>query len=128
MNNATDVAQQIAINDIARELKDLPATTSLEDKLRFAMKLAKHHWMLEQVHPTDGRRMQTACGGFLKAYGIDHPDSVRVAASHRALSNLSAALEATQRGIPVDWEKMMADSPVLEDPIDLLSLWREATA
>jgi hypothetical protein len=70
--------------------------------------------------------MRAAVAGFILHFGLEHPDSKRVIAEHKALARTGAVIEALQRGVRVDLESMAeeAESEEKFEPIGLIALWK----
>jgi hypothetical protein len=88
----------------------------IEDKLLAAMRVTKHHWLLQG----EGRQLRAACGAVMVVVGQDSEDGQRIAREHRALSAVSAMITAAQRGVVV--AGVTEEAP--EHPIGILRLWR----
>lgn len=121
--NAID---NIAAQEAKAAVAWLPSTSSIEDRLRAAMKVTKNHWMLTQLGKNEGRELRAAVAGVLLHLGMEHPDSKRIIAEHNALAKAGAVLEALQRGVPVDMTAVVdqAEADAAFEHIGLLAIWK----
>lgn len=109
-------AMMIAAHEARDACKGEPDVTQ---RLRKAMGAVKNHWMCVDYQ----ERFKAALAGAM----LESPPSERagIQASFDRMAKLSAALAAAQRGVPVDWEAMLAaDDPNIET-IPLQKLWVE---
>ncbi len=121
--NAID---NIAVQEAKAAVAWQPSTSSLEDKIRAAMKCTKNHWMLSQMGKNEGRELRAAVAGVVLHLGMEHPDSKRIIAEYQALAKSGAVLEALQRGVPVDWNAVLAqaEDDAKIEPVGLLTIWK----
>lgn len=84
---------------------------TLEGRLRAAMKVAKHHWMM----PDEDTKLK---GAVASVYEVsDEETKARIEVELKSLQYLSAMLA----GVQVDLNSI----PKLENPIGILKLWQE---
>lgn len=121
--NAID---NIAAQEAKAAVAWLPSTSSIEDRLRAAMKVTKNHWMLTQLGKNEGRELRAAVAGVLLHLGMEHADSKRIIAEHQALAKSGAVLEALLRGVPVDWDALIdqTEADAKFEPVGLLAIWK----
>jgi hypothetical protein len=98
---------------------DFKKETSLEDRLRVAMRAASKHWMV-----TD--RDTQLKGAVIAVMTHATPEEQnRIKRSLEAPRNVAATLKALVAGVPVDLSRVEAPDA---DVIPFGALWREATA
>lgn len=104
-------AVAIVALEARQAVEALPAGTSLEDRLRAAMKASRDHWMATD----EGDQLMGACEA---VYGLaSSTERERIEADLRVMSSLSALMS----GVPVAIDQI--DVP--ENPLGIRRLWRE---
>lgn len=89
----------------------------LIERIRKAMKSARHHWMV--TNESEQFRAAVAAA-IMESTGEERE---RLERSAKSLNQLGAMLQALQAGVPVDIEAM--EKPA-DDTIPLTKMWNEA--
>jgi len=98
--------------------------TDLMAALKKAMAATRDHWMCTN----EDERFRAAIGGVMLHFGEGSDEFRRLQSEMSQLNRFSAALQATQVGVAVDFGKTIGDlvaEQELEKPIGLLALWKQ---
>ena len=115
----------IAIAEIRGTVRNLPPNTTLEDRLRTAMRSVHNNWLIGGDHGDPGRQLRVACAAVCLEVGLESPEGQRVAKEHKSLAIVGQMLELAQMGVPMNMGDIMDTLP--EEPLGLLKLWHEVT-
>lgn len=116
--NYNDNLFMILVGEIKQELAENKIKNDIVEKLKFAMHLAKNHWLV-----TDSdTQFRGAIGGTMIHYGKESEEFKRMEWELQQLRRLEITIKAAQEGLSTTFS-------TIEDnqftPIGLLKLWKE---
>lgn len=93
---------------------------TLIEKLKTAMLTTRDHWMCTD----ENEQFKAAVGAVMLHYGQNSDEFVRLEREMKSLNKVSAALNAAQAGVSVDFNSILDAKGDEYEPLGLLKLWR----
>lgn len=122
MGNLKEFSVQftIALTEAQNAIKD---DNTLIEQLKASMLVTHDHWMCTD----ENEQFKAAVGAVMLHYGQNSDEFVRLGREMKSLNKVSAALNAAQAGVSVDFNSILDAKGDEYEPLGLLKLWREIT-
>jgi hypothetical protein len=110
-----------SISIVATEARAaMPKDGTMEAKAEAAMRSAANHWMV--LDPE--LQLKGALGALLLEYPEASPEGTRLRAELKAMQKLSAIIQASRAGIPINLESIAAEPTPDFERIGLADIWQ----
>lgn len=110
----TDISIAIPMTEAKAAVERLPEGTSLEDRIRTAMKATHRHWMVTD----EDAQFRAAVAAAILTGSDDEQERLKQEVD--SLKSLNALIS----GVPVDLDRMVEQAKASQ-PVGLLKLWDE---